>query len=245
MNKLEEYYKEYHAKMGENGYTGDRHSMTSRFLLFKEWISEYVPKGGRILDVGCGSGTFAAQSPDYEWHGIDWDIGPAKNNPISAVVHNVEEQPYPYETASFDAITCSELIEHVVHPIPIYKEIKRLLRRNGTLFLSTPNHTWLVNVMNGFQNLIYNHSQSHTVEHIRTYDFEAHRRTLAEAGLVIEEHVGTCAHFDGILNPMTMGIVKMLQEKYNVSPSYAELHLAMGRAHPWVQHTIALRVKKA
>lgn len=243
-NELEKYYKEYHAKMGDAAYTGDRHHNTSRFLLFKEWINQHVPKGGRILDIGCGSGTFAAQSPDFEWHGIDWDVGPAKDNPINAIVHNVEQQPYPYEAGSFDAITCSEVIEHIFNPIPIYKEVRRLLKRDGTFFLSTPNHTWIQNIITGHANLVYDPELPHTIEHIRTYHLEAHKKCLAAVGLVIEEHVGTCAHFDGIINPMLMGVLKMLQEKYNVSPTPAELHLAAGRAHPHIQHTIALRVKK-
>lgn len=243
-NQLEQYYKEYHAKMGDIGYTGDRNSATSRFLLFKEWIGQHVPKGGRILDIGCGSATFAAQSPDYEWYGMDWDVSKAEGKPIQAIVHNIEEQPYPYESGSFDAITCSEVAEHVVHPINIYKEVRRLLKRDGTFFLSTPNHLWLQNLLTGHQNLVYDPEMSHTVEHIRTYTLESHKKCLSFVGLVIEEHVGVDAHYCGIVNPMLMGVLKMLQDKYGVSPTPAEMHLAAGRAHPHVQHTVALRIKK-
>lgn len=243
-NKLEQYYKQYHDKMGVIGYTGDRNAQTSRFLLFKEWIEKHVPKGGRILDIGCGSATFASQSPDYEWHGIDWDIRYAKDKPITAVVHNVEEFPYPYEAGSFDAITCSELQEHCFDPIAINKEVKRLLKKDGQFFLSTPNHTWLVNLVNQFDNLVYDHRFSHKVEHIRTFTYESHKRNLAEAGLVINEHVGTCGHFCGIVDPMCRGIWNLLNSKYNISVPMQELHLAAGKGHPHVQHTIALRCSK-
>lgn len=244
-NKLQEYYESYHKKTGELGYTGDRHAMTSRFMLFKEQIEKHVPKGGRILDIGCGSATFAAQSPDYEWHGIDWDIVHTKDKPITALVHNVEEFPYPYETGSFDAITCSELAEHIVHPIEIYKEVRRLLKREGDFFLSTPNHTWLVNLVDGFQNLIYDHRFSHKVEHIRTYDLESHKRCLAEAGMVVEDHYGADAHFCGILNPMAVGISKMISEKHGIEVPHWDIHLAMGKSHPHVQHTVFVRARKA
>jgi hypothetical protein len=43
---------------------------------------------------------------------------------------------------------------------------------------------------------------------------------------------------------MAISIIKMLGEKYGVSPTPAEVHLAMGRGQPYVQHTIALRIKK-
>lgn len=242
---LEKYYKEYHSKMGSIGYTGDRNAMTSRFMLFKEQIAKHVPKGGRILDIGCGSGTFAAQSPDYEWHGIDWDVTPAAGKPINAITGNIEQFPYPYEAGSFDAITCSEVAEHVVNPIDMYKEARRLLKRDGDFFLSTPNHFWLVNLVQGFQNLIYNHTLSHTHEHIRSYDIESHKRCLAEAGFVVEDHYGSCAHFCGILNPMAVGISKMLSEKHGVEVSHWEIHLAMGKSHPGVQHTVFVRARKA
>lgn len=244
-NKLEEYYKKYHADKGTAGYTGDRHAMTSRFMLFKEQIEKHVPKGGRILDIGCGSGTFAAQSPDYEWHGIDWDVTPAAGKPINAVVHNVEQFPYPYEAGSFDAIVCSEVQEHCWDPIAINKEVRRLLKREGDFFLSTPNHTWLVNLVQGFQNLIYDHNFSHKVEHIRSFDYESHKRNLAVAGMVIEDHFGSCAHFCGILNPMAVGISKGIKEKYGVDVSHWEIHKWMGESHPHVQHTIFLRARKA
>lgn len=242
---LESYYKEYHAKTGATGYTGDRHAMTSRFMLFKEQIAKHVPKGGRILDIGCGSGTFAAQSPDYEWHGIDWDIGPSKGNPINSIVHNVEQFPYPYESESFDAITCSELQEHCFDPIAINKEVRRLLKRDGDFFLSTPNHTWLANLVNGFQNLIYDHNFSHKVEHIRSFDYESHKRNLAAVGMVIEDHYGADAHFCGILNPMIVGISKGIKETYGVDISHWEMHKWAGMAHPHVQHTIFVRARKA
>jgi len=132
----------------------------------------------------------------------------------------------------------------VVHPIPIYHEIRRLLKKDGTLFLSTPNHHWIQNLITAHDNLVFDHRKSHTVEHIRSYSLDSHKRTLAEAGLVVEENVGTCAHFCGVLNPMAMSVIKMLGEKYNVAVTPAEIHLAMGRGHPYVQHTIAMRVKK-
>lgn len=244
-NKPEQYYKEYHAKTGATGYTGDRHAMTSRFMLFKEQIAKHVPKGGRILDIGCGSGTFAPQSPDYEWHGIDWDVTPAKDNPINAITGNIEQFPYPYEAGSFDAITCSEVLEHLFDPIAIHKEVRRLLKRDGSYFISTPNHTWIVNMLQGCQNLVYNPTLSHTVEHIRTYTLESHQQCLNAAGFVIEDHYGADGHFCGVMNPMAMGIAKGLKEEHGIDVTPWEIHKWMGMSHPAVQHTVFIRAVKA
>lgn len=245
MNPLESYYKKYHQDKGTAGYTGDRHAMTSRFMLFKEQIEKHVPKGGRILDIGCGSGTFAAQSPDYEWHGIDWDVTPAAGKPINAITGNIEQFPYPFEAGSFDAITCSEVLEHLFDPIAIHKEARRLLKRDGQYMISTPLHTWIQNLIQGHLNLVYNPTLSHTIEHIRTYSYESHQMCLNAAGFVIEEHLGADGHFCGILNPMAVQIAKDINEKYGLNVTSWDIHLSMGKGHPHIQHTIFLRSVKA
>lgn len=244
-DKLEAYYKSYHEKMGANGYTGDRHGMTSRFMLFKEQIEKHVPKGGRILDIGCGSATFAAQSPDYEWHGIDWDISPAAGKPITAITGNIERFPYDYAEHSFDAVLCSEVLEHLFDPISVHKEVRRLLKREGQYLLSTPNHTWIQNLIQGHQNLVYDPKMSHTIEHIRTYTYDSHKQCLAEAGFVIEEHVGADSHFCGILNPLAVQITKDINEKFGTNVTPWDVHLSMGKGHPFINHTIFLRAVKA
>jgi hypothetical protein len=131
-----------------------------------------------------------------------------------------------------------------MHPIPVHKEVKRLLKRDGQYFMSTPNHTWLQNLIEGHHNLVYNPTLSHTVEHIRTYTYDSHKMCLAEAGLVIEEHVGADMHFCGVLNPMVRGACEMIKQKYGVAVSHWDMHLAMGKSHPHIQHTIALRCVK-
>jgi ubiquinone/menaquinone biosynthesis C-methylase UbiE len=44
----------------------------------------------------------------------------------------------PVEDASFDAILCTEVLEHVPEPIRAIKEFARILKPGGTLFLTAP-----------------------------------------------------------------------------------------------------------
>jgi SAM-dependent methyltransferase len=51
--------------------------------------------------------------------------------------------PLPYVDSRFDAVISMEVIEHVVDPLPWLKEVLRVLRPGGTLFLTTPNYASL------------------------------------------------------------------------------------------------------
>jgi len=45
----------------------------------------------------------------------------------------------PYENESFDYVVCLEIIEHVDDPFALSRECRRELRKNGSLYISTPN----------------------------------------------------------------------------------------------------------
>jgi ubiquinone/menaquinone biosynthesis C-methylase UbiE len=52
----------------------------------------------------------------------------------------------PFADASFDAIFCSEVIEHVYDPEFVFSEFSRLLRDQGLLMITTPYHARMKNV---------------------------------------------------------------------------------------------------
>ena len=51
----------------------------------------------------------------------------------------VDAPQLPFEKGFFDSVFSSEVIEHVPNVSSFLWEIKRVLRRNGTLYLTTPN----------------------------------------------------------------------------------------------------------
>ncbi len=47
----------------------------------------------------------------------------------------------PFENNSFDLVLCLETLEHAKHPWLVAKEIKRVVKKSGTIIISTPfNH---------------------------------------------------------------------------------------------------------
>ena len=53
---------------------------------------------------------------------------------------NIENHRFPYKDGSFDVVIFGEIIEHLLNdPCKVLREIKRFLKPNGSLILTTPN----------------------------------------------------------------------------------------------------------
>ena len=60
---------------------------------------------------------------------------------------NVEEDQFPYENNKFDVVIFAEIIEHLLNdPCSVLREIKRVIKPDGYLILTTPNVARLENV---------------------------------------------------------------------------------------------------
>lgn len=60
---------------------------------------------------------------------------------------NIEDTPFPYANKSFDVVIFGEIIEHLLNdPLKVLREIKRVLKPDGILVLTTPNVARLENV---------------------------------------------------------------------------------------------------
>jgi 2-polyprenyl-3-methyl-5-hydroxy-6-metoxy-1,4-benzoquinol methylase len=98
---------------------------------------------GRLLDVGCGNGTFLARMKDLGWQcaGIETDEVAAR---FAREHFGLDVQPGTLRGAAlpdagFDVITLSHVIEHVHSPNDLLLECRRLLRPGGRLIVLTPN----------------------------------------------------------------------------------------------------------
>jgi 2-polyprenyl-3-methyl-5-hydroxy-6-metoxy-1,4-benzoquinol methylase len=98
--------------------------------------------GGRLLDIGCGSGAGMIRMADLGWRveGIDFDeeaVRLAASQGLTVRLGSLEQQAYP--AASFDAIVTSHVLEHVWDPRGLLRESHRILKPGGRLVCITPN----------------------------------------------------------------------------------------------------------
>lgn len=103
-----------------------------------------TPKGGRLLDIGSSDGEtlnhFAELRPDLKLLATDIAGAPDKY-PHGCEFHrgNVETDPLPWPDGSIDAITCMHLVEHLHTLHLLTKEVVRLLRPGGQVYIETPH----------------------------------------------------------------------------------------------------------
>jgi SAM-dependent methyltransferase len=70
-----------------------------------------------------------------------------KSETLSFQHFNVENDVFPYSDGEFDLVIFAEIIEHLLNdPCKVLREIRRVLKPNGTLILTTPNVAKLENV---------------------------------------------------------------------------------------------------
>ena len=106
-------------------------------------VCQAKPGGGRLLDVGCGTGSFLSElqrAGGWQTMGIDINqsaVGVACRRGVNARRGELSALDLP--TSSFDVVTMWEVIEHVLDPRKTLVEIRRILKPEGVLLLSTPN----------------------------------------------------------------------------------------------------------
>lgn len=116
----------------------------------RRWLSQTLaalPRGARILDAGAGEQphrplcahlVYVSQDAcEYDGRGDGQGLqtGTWKTGGI-ALVGDIAAIPEP--NASFDAILCSEVLEHLPDPLPALDEFARLLKPGGSLILTAP-----------------------------------------------------------------------------------------------------------
>jgi len=97
---------------------------------------------GRLMDVGCGSGSGVALASQLGWHARGIEMDDAAVNAARHAGLDVEQAGYErlFEMSEqFDAITCSHVIEHVFDPVDMIRAMHGALRPGGVLLLATPN----------------------------------------------------------------------------------------------------------
>lgn len=96
----------------------------------------------RLLDVGCGNGTFLNFIQKFGWdgYGIDTDVDAvALASQLGLRVVNTPLLPNTFPQKFFDGITLNHVIEHVHDPVALLKTCRNILKPSGLLWIATPN----------------------------------------------------------------------------------------------------------
>lgn len=107
-------------------------SCRTNLRVFKEFLKTLQP-GMAILDAGCGYKPWRPLLPaNCDCVGIDYSTQYASPDLLGSV------DRLPFADNSFDAVICSEVIEHTRYPEASIQELRRVCKPGGFIYLTTP-----------------------------------------------------------------------------------------------------------
>lgn len=117
-----------------------------RHVFGYETARQYITPASRVLDVGCGIGYGTQILGDVAAHVTGVDVAKEAIAAATSRARNgrctfrlYDGRHLPFENESFDLVTSFHVLEHVQDDAGFLAEIRRVVRPNGRLFLSTPN----------------------------------------------------------------------------------------------------------
>jgi len=118
-----------------------RSDLTERGIFAVERILEKAPPGGRLLELGCASGSllFLLREAGFEVQGLEMNAYVADfagdRFGVSVSIGTVEKTS---ADESWDVIVAIDVLEHLMNPLETMTVCRRRLSKAGVLFLQTP-----------------------------------------------------------------------------------------------------------
>ena len=101
-----------------------------------------LPKGSKILDVGCGRGEFLRGfiRCGLNGYGVDQStVAKAVCPEAELLQSNLENEPLPYGDNYFDAVFSKSVLEHFYYPEKLVMEIYRIVKPGGLVITMVPD----------------------------------------------------------------------------------------------------------
>jgi len=178
------------------------------FIIGLKAFEKIGKSDSRVLDIGCGAGSLTAlqqeKCPGFIFEGID----------ISKKAIKLAKESYPgikFSVASaesvgmigkkYDAVSISEVIEHVKDPEKVLNNIYKILNKNGVLYLTTPleaDSRTLVGKIYGSRGI---KARETIGGHIQIFDEKTIKSLVKKSGFKIIDTYYNC-HFLGQLEDL-------------------------------------------
>ncbi len=104
----------------------DQRVHNRRVRVLSDHLAELIPRGARVIDVGCGDGLLAhlikQKRPDIGIRGVDVLVRDQTHIPVEAFDGRV----IPYADASFDVVTFVDVLHHTEDPMVLLREAVRV-----------------------------------------------------------------------------------------------------------------------
>lgn len=127
-------------------YEYDRIADRKRVDFITQVLRQSLPADGKILDVGCGNGVISRHlgRAGFNVLGIDVSEKTIENAKVIEPMANVQfmtksAEELIAEGEQYDAVICSEVLEHLSDPGSLLRVLYGSLKPNGKLIVTVPN----------------------------------------------------------------------------------------------------------
>jgi SAM-dependent methyltransferase len=105
-------------------------------LQFALRVARETRAGSRLLDVGAGESPYRELFSHLHYETSDWEnsVHPGAR----AVDHVGPAHDLPVPDCAYDAVLCTQVLEHVPNPAGVIEELHRVLRPGGLLYMTVP-----------------------------------------------------------------------------------------------------------
>lgn len=115
---------------------------------------DFIAKGSKILDLGCGSGIIGKAFQDFfQAEVIGVDIGDKRVEDIPFKIIDGKNIPFPDNY--FDTVLIAYVLHHASDPVSLLKEAKRISRKNIIIYEDIPEG-FLAKFLCTFHGTIFN-----------------------------------------------------------------------------------------
>lgn len=170
----------------------------SGLVKIRSVLSERLEKGGqKVLDAGSGDGKIGLELAKLGNQVTCFDVnaeglGEAKKAGLDVVTGDLESE-WPFAGESFDAVLLLDVLEHLVNPLEALKEAKKVLKKDGEIYIAFPNHFDLrqrLETLFGKGQVHWSHKKykqpSWIYGHVRFFTLDDLLAMISEAGLGVE-----------------------------------------------------------
>lgn len=196
-----DYYDEPDAALVARAMVGK----AKRFEEYLALLGPRLPRGGRVLDVGCNSGELLSlfQARGFVPFGIERSPGPARfaERQLGVAIWRGSAEDVLPPDARFELVTLCHVLEHIPEPSALLARLATSLAAGGRLLIEVPNaddallEVWA----GGYRPLCPG-------DHVSFFDAAHLQRSLEQAGLVVEALVSP-THARDVFYPSLLSAV--------------------------------------
>lgn len=193
--ELEKYY--------DHGYYGEdvrrlyfiRELFMHLFQAEKRKAIESCKRKARLMDIGCGDGRFLKEMARYGWEVYGIDTAKTASNLLKVMkgikYFSGELVQLNFPSDYFDVVTLWHVLEHLNDPLLELREISRILKRDGLVFIAVPN-------FNSLQARFGRHQWFHLdpPRHLWHFSSKSLFFAIKKSGLVIEHQNFLSYHYN-------------------------------------------------